>query len=70
MGARKAQLIENGLIAAEETVLEHFTVAIGVGYGVTDMKNLAVVAHVRVVAVAFTSKIGRNIADDQLGPVR
>ena len=44
-------LIEDGLVGTDEAPLEHFLLAVRILDGIADMEQLAVIGHVRVVAV-------------------
>lgn len=70
-GAGQSQLVEDGLVAAEERVVQSFLVAVGVGDGVADVEDLAVVVDVSVVSVseAVTIEIGVDWSNDQLDSV-
>lgn len=52
--AGQRQLVEDGLVAAEEAVVEGLLVAVGVGDGVAHVEYLAVVVHISVIAVSET----------------
>ncbi len=44
-------LVEYCLVWADEAPLDHLLLAVRVGHGVADVEQLAVIGHVRVVAV-------------------
>jgi len=46
-------LIENGSSRANEAPFEHLFDAVSIGYGVTNVKDLALVSHVGIVSVHF-----------------
>jgi len=47
-------LVKDGLVWADEAPLEHLLLAVRILDGVADVEDLAVVGHVRVVAVPLT----------------
>lgn len=46
-------LIENGSSRANEAPFEHLFDAVSIGYGVTNVKDLALISHVGIVSVHF-----------------
>ena len=46
-----AYLIENGSSRANEAPFEHLFDAVSIGYGVTNVKDLALISHVGIVTV-------------------
>lgn len=70
-GAGESQLVEDGLVAAEEAVVQGLLVAVSVGDGVADVEDLAVVVDVSVVAVSQTLavEVGVDGTDDELDAV-
>lgn len=60
MGARQGELIEDGLVAAQEAVLLDFAGAVGPRNCVAHMEDLTVVVHVSIVAVALAAEARRN----------
>ena len=49
-----AYLIENGSSRANEAPFEHLFDAVSIGYGVTNVKDLALISHVGIVTVHST----------------
>ncbi|GBM30778.1 hypothetical protein AVEN_30595-1 [Araneus ventricosus] len=70
-GAGERELVEDGLVAAEEAVVHGLLIAVGVGDGVAHVEDLAVVVDVSVVAVSETVavEVGVDGSDDQFHSV-
>ena len=59
-------LIKDGLIWTDEAPLEHFSLAIRIDDGVTDMEQLTVVGHISIVSIhsSFTGELVHNVLSD------
>lgn len=65
IGASERELVEHGLIAAEEGPLLHVGGAIHVDHCVADVEDLTVVVDVSVVAVVAANERGSHCANDE-----
>lgn len=70
-GAGQRQLVEDGLVSTEETVVLSFGGSVGVGDLVADVEDLAVVVNVGVISVseAIARECGLDRSDDEFGTI-